>query len=64
MQHVSRDENIVANDMAQQASGFHSNQGNLLFWKNRMSQFAKLDVLVFSQCAVQKSVLLNLFQQN
>jgi ribonuclease HI len=28
MKHVSRDENIVVNDLTKQASGFQSNQGN------------------------------------
>jgi hypothetical protein len=31
VQNVSRDENIVANDLVQHASGFQSNQGNLVF---------------------------------
>jgi ribonuclease HI len=31
LQHVSRDENTVANDLVQQASGFRSNRGNLVF---------------------------------
>jgi hypothetical protein len=31
MRHVFRDENIVANDLAQQASGFRSNQGKFNF---------------------------------
>jgi hypothetical protein len=31
VQHVSRDENIVTNDLAQQASGFQSNQGKFNF---------------------------------
>jgi hypothetical protein len=31
MQHVSRDENTLVNDSAQQASGFRSNQGNFGF---------------------------------
>jgi hypothetical protein len=39
VQHVSRDENIVANDLAQQASGFWSNQGKISFLE-------KLDVPV------------------
>jgi hypothetical protein len=29
IQHVSRDKNIVAKDLAQQASGFQSNQGKV-----------------------------------
>jgi hypothetical protein len=33
VQHVSRDENTVANDLAQQASGFRSNWGNFGFLK-------------------------------
>jgi ribonuclease HI len=32
-QHVFRDENIVANDLAQQASGFQSNRGKFGFLK-------------------------------
>jgi hypothetical protein len=31
MQHVSRDENIVMNDLVQQASGFRSNRGKFGF---------------------------------
>jgi hypothetical protein len=33
VQHVSRDENIVANDLAKQALGFRSNRGNFGFLK-------------------------------
>jgi ribonuclease HI len=40
VQHVSRDENIVANDLAKQASGFRSNQGKFGFLE-------KPDVLVY-----------------
>jgi hypothetical protein len=32
--HVSRDENTVANDLAQQVSGFQSNRGNFGFLEN------------------------------
>jgi hypothetical protein len=39
MQHVSRDENTVPNDLAQQASGLRSNRGKFCFLK-------KIDVLV------------------
>jgi hypothetical protein len=39
VQHVSRDENIVANDLVLQASSFWSNWGKFGFWE-------KLDVLV------------------
>jgi hypothetical protein len=39
VQHVSRDENTIVNDLAQQASGFLSNQGKFGFLE-------KLDVLV------------------
>jgi hypothetical protein len=31
VQHVSSDENTVANDLAQQASGFQSNEENSMF---------------------------------
>jgi ribonuclease HI len=55
VQHVSRDENIVANDLAQQASGFHSHQGKLYI-------LGKPNVPIFSQCSLQQSVLLNLIQ--
>jgi hypothetical protein len=33
VQHVSRDENIVANDLTKQALGFRSNRGNIGFLK-------------------------------
>jgi hypothetical protein len=39
VQHVSMDENTVVNNLAQQALGFRSNRGKLVFWK-------KLDLLV------------------
>jgi hypothetical protein len=39
VQHVSRDENTMANDLAQQASGFQSNRGKFYILE-------KLDVLV------------------
>jgi hypothetical protein len=57
VQHVSRDENIVVNDLAQQASGFRSNQG-------KFGLLEKMDVPVFDRCAVQRSVLLNQVQEN
>jgi hypothetical protein len=41
VQHVFKDENTMVNDLAQQASSFRSNQGNLVFWKNRTIQFTK-----------------------
>jgi ribonuclease HI len=55
MQHVSRVENTVVNDLAQQASDFQSNRGKFYVLK-------KSDVLVFNRCAVQKFVLLNQVQ--
>jgi ribonuclease HI len=55
VEYVSRDENIVVNDLAQQASGFRSNRGKLGF-------LDKLDVLVFGRCAVRQSILLNQVQ--
>jgi hypothetical protein len=64
MHHVSRDENTVANDLAQQASGSQANRGKFGFWKNRMFCFAKSNSLVFSYCTVQESVMLNQIQQN
>jgi hypothetical protein len=45
VQHVSRDENTVANDLAQQASSFWSNRGKFDFLK-------KLDVLL---CQIRQS---------
>jgi hypothetical protein len=36
VQHVSKDENTVANDLAQQASGFRSNRGIFSFLENRI----------------------------
>jgi hypothetical protein len=41
MQHVFRDENTVANDLAQQASGFRSNWGKFDFLEK------KSDVLIY-----------------
>jgi hypothetical protein len=64
MQHISRDENTVASDLAQQASDFHANRGKFNFLE-------KLDVSVcqtgqsdFQPCTVRQSVLLNQVQQN
>jgi hypothetical protein len=45
MQHVSRLENTVVNDLAQQASGFRLNQGNFGFLE-------KSDVPVSSRCTM------------
>jgi Mlc titration factor MtfA (ptsG expression regulator) len=39
IQHVFRDENIVVNDLAQQASGFLSNRENLYALENWMFWF-------------------------
>jgi hypothetical protein len=52
VQHVSRDENTVANDLVQQASGLQENHGKFSFLKNRMFRFAKLDIpfLAGAQC--------------
>jgi hypothetical protein len=47
IQHVSKDENTVANDLAQEASGFQPNRENFSFLKKRMFRFAKLDSPVF-----------------
>jgi Mlc titration factor MtfA (ptsG expression regulator) len=55
--HVSRDENTMVNDLAQQASGFRSNWGKLYILENP-------DVPVRSQCTMLKSVMLNPVQQN
>jgi hypothetical protein len=55
--HVSRDENTVANDLAQQASSFRSN-------REKFNVLKKSDVLIFGPCALQKFVLLNQIQQN
>jgi hypothetical protein len=64
VQYVSRDENIVTNDLAQQASGFRSNRENSVFWKNRMFRFAKPDSPVFNRLVIRQSILLNQVQQN
>jgi hypothetical protein len=45
MQHVSRDKNTLANNLAQQASGFQSNRG-------KFSVLEKLDVPV---CQIRQS---------
>jgi Mlc titration factor MtfA (ptsG expression regulator) len=37
IQHISRDENTVVNDLAQEASGFQSNQKNVCSGKTRCS---------------------------
>jgi ribonuclease HI len=47
MQHVSRDENTVANDLAHQALGFRSNREKLYVLEKWMFQFLKLDGPVF-----------------
>jgi hypothetical protein len=46
----TRDPNIVANDLAQQASGFSANRGKLYVLE-------KLDGPVFGRCRVHESVL-------
>jgi ribonuclease HI len=60
VQHISRDENTVANNLAQQASIFDRIEEKCMFWRNQMFQFVKTDGPVFGSCRVQKSVLLNL----
>jgi hypothetical protein len=40
VQHVSKDENTVANDLAQQALGFRSNRGIFSFLENRIFRFS------------------------
>jgi hypothetical protein len=59
VQHASRDENSLANDLTQQTSGFQSNRGKFSFLANRKFRFAKPNSPVFSRCTVQQSVLLN-----
>jgi hypothetical protein len=41
-----------------------SKDENTVFWKNGMVRFTKLDVPVFSQCAVRQSIMVNQVQQN
>jgi ribonuclease HI len=53
VQHISRDENTVANDLAQQASGFRANRGKFSFLEKWMFRFAKSDNPVFSRCTVR-----------
>jgi ribonuclease HI len=64
VQHVSRDKNIVADDLAQQASSFLSNRGKLYVLEKSDVRFGKLNGPVFGRCRVLQSVLLNLVQQN
>jgi ribonuclease HI len=52
VQHISRDENIVVNDLAQQASGFQSNRGKFDFLEKQMFRLAKPDSLIFGRCIV------------
>jgi hypothetical protein len=52
VQHISRDENIVVNDLVQQASGFQSNRGKFNFLEKQMFRLAKLDSLIFGRCIV------------
>jgi ribonuclease HI len=59
IQHVSRDEITVVNNLGQHTLGFRSNQGVLYILKKWMIWFTILDVPVCSQCIVLKSVLLN-----
>jgi hypothetical protein len=49
VQHIFRDENIVANDLAQQSSGFLSNRGKLYVLEKQMFWFRKPDGLVFGR---------------
>jgi Mlc titration factor MtfA (ptsG expression regulator) len=48
IQHVSRDENTIVNNLAQRASGFRSNQEKLYVLEKWMFWFAILDVSVCS----------------
>jgi hypothetical protein len=57
VQHISRDENTVVNDLAHEASSFRSN-------REKIGIMEKSDVPIFSQCTMQQSVLLNKIQQN
>jgi ribonuclease HI len=52
VQHISRDENIVVNDLAQQASGFQSNRGKFDFLEKQMFRLAKPYSLIFCRCIV------------
>jgi hypothetical protein len=56
-QHVSRDENIVVNDLAQQASDFRSN-------REKLYNLEKSDVPISNGCKVPKVVLLNSVLRN
>jgi Mlc titration factor MtfA (ptsG expression regulator) len=52
IQHVSRDENTVVNDLAQEASGFQSNQKNVCSRKTKCSDwpFWMFQFVVNAQC--------------
>jgi hypothetical protein len=60
VQHVSIDENIVANDLVPASIRFLIESRKIWFFlKNRIFRFAKLVSLIFGRCAEQQSVLLN-----
>jgi hypothetical protein len=52
VQHISKNENTLVNDLAQEASGFQLNREKFGFLE-------KLDSPVFGRCTVHQSVLLN-----
>jgi hypothetical protein len=62
--HVSRDERhrqMIWHNKHQVSDRIEE---NLVFWKNKMFRFAKLDSPVFGRCTVWQSILQNQVQQN
>jgi hypothetical protein len=64
VQHVSKDENTVANDLARQAWGFRSNRGKFGFVGKPDVPVCQIGQPAFGRCTEQQSVLLNQVQQN
>jgi acid phosphatase family membrane protein YuiD len=52
IQHVSRDENAVVNDLVQQASGFQSNRGKFSFLEKTECSGYQTRQSIFGRCAV------------
>jgi hypothetical protein len=64
VQHIFRDENIVVNDLAQQASSFQANRGKFGFLEKLDVLVYKSDSLIFGGGAVRQSILLDSVHQN
>jgi ribonuclease HI len=64
VQHISRDENTMTNDLAQKHQVFDQIKENSVSRKNRMFRFTKSDGPIFGRCAVQQSVVWDQVQKS